>query len=108
MNDKTTNRRLDVEDLLFHEAELLDSWRLPEWTELYTSDARYEITSLSASDPLGADPAKSIFIVADDKERMTLRATRLMKKTAHCEFPHSKTRHMISNVRVAEEGSNLR
>ena len=108
MSTAATQRRLDVEDLLFYEAELLDSWRLPEWTELYTDDARYEIASLSASDPLGADPAKSIFIVADDKERLNMRAGRLMKKTAHCEFPHSKTRHMISNVRVFEDGGNLR
>ena len=102
------SRRLDVEDFLFHEAELLDGWRLPEWAALYTDDARYEIASLSASDPLGADPSKSIFIIADDKERLNLRASRLMKKTAHCEFPHSKTRHLISNVRVTEEGGQLR
>jgi p-cumate 2,3-dioxygenase beta subunit len=108
MNARTTQRRLDVEDFLFHEAELLDSWRLPEWAELYSDDARYEITSLSATDPLHADPSKSIFIVADDKERLNLRASRLMKKTAHCEFPHSKTRHMISNVRVVEDGDAVR
>jgi p-cumate 2,3-dioxygenase subunit beta len=104
----SAQRRLEVEDLLFHEAELLDNWRLPEWTGLYSDDARYEIASLSSKDPLGADPATSIFIVADDKERMNLRANRLMKKSAHCEFPHSKTRHLISNIRVTEDGKNLR
>jgi p-cumate 2,3-dioxygenase beta subunit len=104
----TTQRRFDVEDLLFHEAELLDSWKLPEWTGLYSDDAHYEIASLSSKDPLGAEPATSIFIVADDKERMNLRASRLMKKSAHCEFPHSKTRHLISNIRVTEDGMNLR
>lgn len=108
MSAVARERRLDVEDFLYHEAELLDAWRLPEWAELYCDDARYEITSLSTSDPMGADPAKSIFIVADDKERLNLRASRLMKKTAHCEFPHSKTRHMISNVRVADENGQLR
>jgi p-cumate 2,3-dioxygenase beta subunit len=101
-------RRFDIEDFLFHEAELLDNWRLPEWAELYSSDGRYEIASTSTVNPTTADPAKSIFLVADDKERLTLRANRLMKKTAHCEFPHSKTRHMLSNVRVTEEGNNLR
>ena len=105
---KASQRRLDVEDFLFHEADLLDNWRLPEWTQLYSDDAKYEIASLSSIDPLGADPSSSIFIVADDKERMNLRANRLMKKSAHCEFPHSKTRHMISNVRVSQEGNNLR
>jgi p-cumate 2,3-dioxygenase subunit beta len=108
MSNQTTLRRLDVEDFLFREAELLDSWRLPEWTALYSDDARYEIASLSVKDPFDADPAKSIFIVADDKERLNLRAGRLMKKSAHCEFPHSKTRHMISNVRVTADGNCLR
>ena len=108
MDVTATQRRLDVESFLFHEAELLDNWKLPEWTKLYSDDAHYEITSLSAADPLAADPAKSIFIVADDRERINLRADRLMKKSAHCEYPHSKTRHMISNVRVSEENGQLR
>jgi p-cumate 2,3-dioxygenase subunit beta len=108
MTANTDTRRLDVEDFLFQEAELLDNWRLPEWANLYSDDARYEVASLSSNDPLGADPAKSIFLIADDKERLNLRANRLMKKTAHCEFPHSKTRHMISNVRVTQDGNNLR
>ena len=28
--------RAAIEDFLFHEAELLDSWRLAEWAELFT------------------------------------------------------------------------
>jgi p-cumate 2,3-dioxygenase beta subunit len=39
-------------------------------------------------------------LLADDKERLTSRAKRLMKKTAHAEYPHSKVRHIIGNVRV--------
>lgn len=107
MTAVTAQRRLEVEDFLFHEAELLDEWKLPEWTQLYTEDAKYEITSLNAPNPLEADPSKSLFIVADDHERLLLRANRLMKKSAHCEYPHSKTRHLISNVRTREENGEL-
>jgi p-cumate 2,3-dioxygenase subunit beta len=107
MNSKT-ERRLEVEDFLFHEAELLDSWKLPEWTELYTDDARYEVASMSADDPLNDDPATSIFLIADDKTEIRLRAERLMKKSAHCEFPHSKTRHLLSNVRAVDDGATTR
>lgn len=96
-------RKIEVENFLFREAELLDGWRLPEWTELYTADARYEVASLSADDPWNADPADSIFLISDDNDELRMRANRLMKKSAHCEFPHSKTRHMISNVRAYEE-----
>jgi p-cumate 2,3-dioxygenase beta subunit len=92
--------RAEIEEFLYHEAELLDSWRLPEWAELYTDDARYDVTSLNLDDPANASPSDTLFVLADDKERLTSRAKRLMKKSAHAEFPHSKTRHMIGNVRV--------
>ncbi|HKQ83392.1 MAG TPA: aromatic-ring-hydroxylating dioxygenase subunit beta [Steroidobacteraceae bacterium] len=92
--------RYDVEEFLYHEAELLDDWRLPEWSELYTDDARYDVASLDSEKPLEARSEESLFVLADDKERLTSRAKRLMKKTAHAEYPHSKVRHLISNVRV--------
>ncbi|MGQ0698399.1 MAG: aromatic-ring-hydroxylating dioxygenase subunit beta [Panacagrimonas sp.] len=91
--------RVEVEDFLFHEAELLDDWKLEAWTRLYQEDAIYEVTSPASPDPVNADPAKTLFLVADKIDRIRGRATRLMKKTAHAEYPHSKTRHMVSNVR---------
>ncbi len=94
--------RAAIEEFLYHEAELLDGWRLPEWSELFTDDARYDIASLDAEDPLKADPATSLFVLCDDKLRLVSRAKRLMKKTAHAEYPHSKTRHITSNVRIGE------
>jgi p-cumate 2,3-dioxygenase beta subunit len=92
--------RDQVEDFLYHEAELIDDWRLPEWSELYTDDARYDVTSLDCDDPINSSSKDSLFLLADDKERLTSRAKRLMKKTAHAEYPHSKVRHIIGNVRV--------
>lgn len=93
--------RSQAEDFLFHEAELLDGWQLPEWAKLFTEDAQYEITSPADEDPLNADARATLFLVADPIARIRARAVRLMKKTAHAEFPHSKTRHMVSNVRVS-------
>jgi p-cumate 2,3-dioxygenase beta subunit len=85
---------------LYHEAELLDDWRLIEWADLYTDDARYDIASLDCEQPLQARSEESLFVLADDKERLTSRAKRLLKKTAHAEFPHSKTRHILGNIRL--------
>jgi p-cumate 2,3-dioxygenase beta subunit len=92
--------RDQVEEFLYREAELIDDWRLPEWSELYTADARYDVTSLDCHDPVNSSSRNSLFLLADDKERLISRAKRLMKKTAHAEFPHSKVRHIISNVRM--------
>ena len=95
-----------VEDFLYHQAELLDGWRLPEWSALYTADARYDIASLDSVDPTNADPATTLFVLSDDKNRLDSRAKRLMKKTAHAEYPHSKTRHITSNIRLGEVSGN--
>src|SRR5215475_13934780 len=64
--------RDQIEEFLFEEADLLDSWRLPEWLTLF----------------------------ADDRVRLGERVKRLMKRTSHVEYPHSKTRHMFGNIRV--------
>jgi p-cumate 2,3-dioxygenase beta subunit len=100
--------RSAIEEFLYREAELLDDWRLPEWAELFTDDARYDIASLDADDPSTADPATSLFVLADDKLRIVSRAKRLMKKTAHAEYPHSKTRHITGNVRLGVINGNER
>ena len=96
MTDTLT--RAMAEDLLFEEADLLDQWKLPEWLALYTDDAAYLVPSTDL--PPGADPAKALFYIADDRARMNERVIRLMKKTAHSEYPRSRTRHLVSNVRV--------
>jgi p-cumate 2,3-dioxygenase beta subunit len=90
--------RAAIEDFLYREAELLDTWRLVEWAELFTDDGTYLIP---ATDTPDGEPHNTLFLVYDDRQRLTERAKRLTKKTAHAEFPHSKTRRSISNVRVA-------
>ncbi len=47
-----------------------------------------------------ASPDNNLFYVADDRFRLSERVKRLMKRTAHAEFPHSRTRHLVSNVRI--------
>jgi p-cumate 2,3-dioxygenase subunit beta len=92
--------RPDVEDFLYHEAELLDEWKLMDWKDLYAEDSAYEITATDCEDPWNADPETSLFLLADKKNRIEARAIRLSKRAAHCEYPHSQTRHLYTNVRV--------
>ena len=91
--------RAEVEDFLYRESALLDAWRLDEWAALFTDDGSYLIPPTDAPD---ADPACTLFLVNDDRFRLGERARRLLKPRAHAEFPHSRTQHTISNVRVAE------
>ena len=92
-------RRAEIEDFLYHEAALLDAWRLDEWLALLTEDATYRVPSNDA--PQG-DPASALFTIADDMHRLRGRVTRLKDPHAHAEFPPSRTRRTISNVRVLE------
>lgn len=106
VTDMPAVTRAQVEDFLYYEAALLDEWRLDEWLGLLTDDARYEVPSNDRPD---ADPTNTLFTVADDIARIRARVTRLKDKNAHAEFPHSRTRRLISNVRiVGREGGALR
>ncbi len=96
--------RSDAEDFLIQEAALLDSWKLMEWTELFTEDGEYLVPA--TDDPEGT-AGKSLFLIYDDRHRLGERAKRLLKPTAHAEFPHSRTRHMISNVVTAEAADGM-
>lgn len=92
-------RRAEIEDFLYHEAALLDAWRLDDWLALLTDDATYRVPS---NDAPQADPAAALFTIADDMHRLRGRITRLKDPQAHAEFPPSRTRRVISNVRIIE------
>jgi p-cumate 2,3-dioxygenase beta subunit len=91
--------RAEVEDFLFHEAALLDEWRLDEWLALLTDDAKYRVPS---NDARSGDPADTLFLIADDIDRLRGRVARLKDPHAHAEFPHSRTRRLITNVKVSD------
>jgi p-cumate 2,3-dioxygenase subunit beta len=90
--------RSDVEVFLYREALLLDEWKLVEWLALFTDDAVYQVPSTSVA--ADASPDDTLFFIADDRFRLGERVTRLGKRGAHAEFPHSKTRHMVSNILI--------
>ncbi len=97
--------RAEVEDFLYHEAALLDEWRLDEWLELLTADAAYYVPS---NDRPGGDHRDTLFIIADDINRIRARVKRLSDPDAHAEYPHSRTRRMVHNVRItARNGDTI-
>lgn len=92
--------RLEVEEFLFAEAGLLDNWQLNEWFALFTEDCLYEVAPTGLADPFSLSPMESFFYVSDDWARLEQRVLRLQRPSAHVEYPHSRTRHLYSNVRV--------
>jgi p-cumate 2,3-dioxygenase beta subunit len=89
--------RAEVEDFLYHEAALLDEWKLKEWEALLTDDATYYVPP---NDQLDSDHRNTLFLVADDRERIRQRIIRINDPKCHAEYPRSRTRRMISNVRI--------
>jgi p-cumate 2,3-dioxygenase beta subunit len=89
--------RLDVEEFLYEEAALLDAWRLDDWLALFTPDARYEVPS---TDRPGGGPADALMLISDTRAMIAARVKRLNSRKAHREFPWSRTRRIIGNVRI--------
>jgi p-cumate 2,3-dioxygenase subunit beta len=94
-----TALRLAVETFLYEEAALLDEWRLDDWLELLTPDARYEVPSTDL--PTGR-PADALMLISDSRTMISARVKRLNSRKAHREFPWSRTRRIIGNVRVLD------
>jgi p-cumate 2,3-dioxygenase subunit beta len=89
--------RLAVEHFLFEEAAHLDNWRLDEWLALFTEDARYVVPTTDHPD---GDPRRDVMFIDDDFARLQGRVNRLKSRHAHREYPSSRTRRLISNVRL--------
>ena len=89
----------EVEDFLVREAALLDEWRLDDWLDLFTEDARYLVP---ATDRSTADPKETLAIINDDMARLRGRVERLKSRHAHREFPWSRTRRFVTNVMIKD------
>jgi p-cumate 2,3-dioxygenase beta subunit len=89
-----------VEDFLFQEAALLDAWRLDEWLALFTADGRYLVPTTDLPD---GDPQKDLVFIDDDMVRLRARVERLKSRHGHREYPSSRTRRFITNIRIKEE-----
>jgi p-cumate 2,3-dioxygenase subunit beta len=95
--------RAEVEELFFREAALLDEWRLDEWLALLTEDACYYVPP---NDKPDADHRTALFTIADNSARLKERVRRIKDKNCHAEYPHSRTRRMIGNVRIVGDAGN--
>jgi biphenyl 2,3-dioxygenase beta subunit len=106
--DSELRRR--IEDFYYMEAELLDDRRLREWLELFTDDIRYWMPTrhnpLERPQELSeeiAGPGESYYF-DDDIKSLRIRVERVYARNAWAEMPPSRTRHLITNVRVKKDG----
>ncbi|WP_181780810.1 aromatic-ring-hydroxylating dioxygenase subunit beta [Pseudonocardia pini] len=97
--------RPEVEDFLYREAHLLDTWQLDAWLALFVPGATMEVPT---TDNRGWTPAEAGYFVCDDWDLLRARVKRLKSRKAHAENPRSRTHRMVGNVCVvAQEGAEL-
>ena len=93
-----------VEQFLYAEAELLDQRRYPEWLALLSEDVRYWIPTRMT--PPKRERGREVAalgeaaLIEDDMPSLRGRVRRLASGTAWSEEPPSRTRRLITNVRV--------
>lgn len=94
----------EAEEFLYREAALLDDRKLSEWLELLTDDIHYwmpirRTTTAKEVDLEFTKPGGMAFF-DDDRKTLGLRIQRLSMGRAWAEDPPSRTRRMITNVRI--------
>jgi p-cumate 2,3-dioxygenase beta subunit len=95
--------RLSIENFLFLEAARLDAWELDEWLAMFTKDCRYVVPTTDVPD---GDPHHDVVFIDDNFARLEGRVKRLKGRHAHREYPWSRTRRLISNVRITRLDGN--
>ena len=101
--------RSSVEDFYYEEADLLDNYLLREWLDLLTDDVTYRIPIRVNRTERGRTVSRlseTDMLLDDDKQALTQRMKRLETGRAWAEEPRSRSRHLVTNVRVGATESD--
>jgi 3-phenylpropionate/cinnamic acid dioxygenase small subunit len=105
----------EVEELLYHEAELLDERRFAEWLDLFTDDARYFMPlrrNVRFGEHAQRENTREQAEVAwfdEGKDTLARRVQQIATGIHWGEEPLSRTCHLVSNVQILEDsGAELR
>ena len=96
--------KFEAEEFLFREAAMLDERRYEDWLELLTDDVHYwmpirRTTTAREVDKEFTQPGGMAFF-DDDRTTLQMRVSRLMVGRAWAEDPPSRTRRLITNLRI--------
>jgi 3-phenylpropionate/cinnamic acid dioxygenase small subunit len=98
----------EIEQFLYAEAELLDTFQLEAWLELLTEDILITAPIRRHTHP-GTEQSEFSeegYYFYNEYDILRERVTRLGKEYAWAENPRSRVRHVIGNVRVIEENGD--
>jgi len=92
----------EAEQLLYHQAALLDGKKWQDWIELFTPDGVYWMPPDPSHTTWDGMPA----IFAEDRNLMTVRMKRVLHPDAWSQKPLWGTNHVVSNVIVDKAAKN--
>ena len=101
--------RQRIEEFYYFEAELLDERKLRQWFELLADDIRYWMpirqNIFARPENISEELSKpgEGYYFDDDKNALKIRVERAYSKIAWAEVPPSRTRHLITNVRIKKD-----
>ncbi len=95
----------EIEEFLYHEAELLDERRYEDWLELLTEDIRYWMpirrnVKFGELDREFTREGQDINWFDEGKDTLTRRVNQSLTGVHWAEEPLSRIAHMVSNVQV--------
>jgi 3-phenylpropionate/cinnamic acid dioxygenase small subunit len=98
-----------VERFLYTEAELLDSWQLAAWLDLVAKDIQYRmpVRNTRTDKQAGEIYSSRSFHMLEDYASLEARVARLSGTAAWSEYPNSRARRHISNVRTMRTGDDI-
>ena len=107
LTDEEIRLRLEIEEFLYQEADLLDEQRYEEWLDLFTEDARYFMPMRRnvPSDKRAKENTKERHEMSwfdESKETLAKRVAQIRTGVHWAEEPMSRVSHLVSNVRVQE------
>ncbi|MEZ5557038.1 MAG: 3-phenylpropionate/cinnamic acid dioxygenase subunit beta [Pseudomonadales bacterium] len=100
----------EAEEFLYREAALLDDRRFDDWLQVLTDDIHYWMpirrTTQAREVELEFTKPGGMAFFDDDKQILTLRVQRLAVGRAWAEDPPSRTRRLVTNVRIGSADAN--
>jgi len=95
----------EIEQFLYHEAELIDERRFSEWVDILAEDIHYHMPirrnfKFGEWDRENSDPESEISWFDEGKRTLAGRVRQINTGVHWAEEPPSRVRHIISNVQV--------
>lgn len=102
-------RRLEVENFLYHEAQLIDARRFDEWLALFSDDYQWRVplvenlqhTQIASEYLLNS---LDVSWIDEDKAVLATRVAQIKTGVHWAEEPLSRTTHIVTNVQVSDSG----